>query len=369
MIYKAVKMKKDNGMQWILALEECEKNEDNQEYFVEYEICSEARIPAVLEYGNGFLQCHIFQELDEKGLYTYLVRIKHIQKEYKFDWSSYSKKGYYFENGLIGEILAIFSVYFQARFYLKAQITGDLKFRQRSEYNFQYKRSASFSNFEMFSKQDRYWAEKGGGVSLFLDKIRTINEDYHQNLIQSFFWYTEAIKEIGTDPQLFFIKMVSSAEALLRFIKISPDALEEKINKVIEVGFTKKEADEIKNWFKNRKIGQRFLIFFQKYSTGFFKGGKKRASHCFIKKPELKENVRRIYRARSKYLHEGKNMYVSSDLRGDDAKFYDKDPSRGMFIDRRNIPEGEKLPRTRWFERITNHCLKNFVEELSQSTK
>lgn len=362
-------MKKDNRMQWILALEECEKNEDNQEYFVECEICSEVRIPAVLEYGNGFLQCHILEELNNKGLYTYLVRIKYIQKEYKFDWNGYSKKGYYFENGLIGELLAVFSVYFQVRFYLKAQITGGPEFRQRSKYDFQYKKPTLFSNFEMFSELDRHWTEKESGLSLFLDKIRKIDESYHQNLIQSFFWYSEAIKEIGTNPQLFFIKMVSSVEALLKFIKIHPDTLEEKMNRAIEIGFAKEEANEVISWLKSRKIGQRFSIFFQKYSTGFFKGGRKRASHCFIKKPELDKYTKRIYCARSKYLHEGRSMYVSSDLRGDDAKFYDKDPSGGMLIDRRNIPEGEKLPRTRWFERITNHCLKNFVEELPQSTK
>lgn len=131
----------DNRMQWILALEDLEKAETDQAYFTDYEVCSEVRIPGVLDYSNGSILCSLFQEEDKNGLYTYTIRIKHIYKEYKFDKSKFSKEGYYFKEGLIGELLAIFSIYFQARFFLKASINGNLtpkSGRWRVEKDFRY---------------------------------------------------------------------------------------------------------------------------------------------------------------------------------------------------------------------------------------
>jgi len=357
-------------MQWILTLEECDKKKNGKEYFTEYEICSEVRMPGVLNYGDGYLHCSLFQEANQEGLYIYIVRIKHIEKEYKFNADAYSKEGYYFKNGPIGELMALFSVYFQARFYLKATIIGELapeNIRLRFESEFQYKKPHPLSNFEMFSDQKRNWANEDG-LKLFLDKVKKIDQEYHQNLIQSFFWYAEAIKEIGIDRQLFFIKMVSAVESLLGFIEIPPDDLEKKLTKLIDKGeFTEQESGEIKNWLENRKIGQRFSNFFQNYSNDFFKGGRRKAPQCFIKKEELDKYTKRIYNTRSKYLHTGKPMWVSSDMTVEDAKFWDLDPSLGKMIDRRAFPVSEKLPRTRWFERITNYCLKNFIEEIHKS--
>ncbi len=205
------KRKIDNRMQWVLVVEECKKAKNKKRYFTEYEICSEVRIPGVLNYGNGVLLCSLLQEKNQKKLYTYTVRVKHIEKEFKFDKHSYSKEGYYFENGLIGELIVLFSVYFQARFYLKATVTGELtskSMRRRSENEFQYKTPHPFLNFEMFSDQKRNWAYKDG-VRVFLDTIRELDQEYHQNFIRAFYWYAEAIREIGIDHQLFFIKMVS----------------------------------------------------------------------------------------------------------------------------------------------------------------
>lgn len=362
---KKIRNKIDNRMQWILLLDECEENKNGKEYFTEYEICSEVRIPGVLNYRNGALQCSLLQEMNQLGLYTYAVKIKHIEKEYKFDINNYSKEGYYFNNGLVGELLALFSVYFQSRFYLKATIFGEItptSMRLRTEHDFIYKKPSPLLNFEMFSSQGRNWAHEYG-LKYFLDTIVKLNQKYHQSLIQSFFWYSESIKDIGNDHQLFFIKMVSSMESLLKFIEEPEDSLKEKLTRLGKKEFDKHEFDEIKNWLKNRKISKRFSYFFQKYSDGFFKGGKRKAQHCFIKKGELDAYTKRIYDARSSYLHKGKPMYLSFDMTMEDAKYWDLDPGLGMMIDRKKISVNEKLPRARWFERLTNHCLKNFIKE------
>lgn len=356
-------------MQWILIAEECEKATDKKAYFTEYEICSEVRIPGVFDYGDGIIQCGILQEANQDGLYTYTVRVKHIKKEYKFDEKNFSKEGYFFNDDLIGELITLFSFYFQARFYLKAIVFGTLSsksLRTRDEKDFAYRRPQKLLNIEMFSDNNRNWAY-GNGLKQFLDAIRLIDSKYHQSLIRAFYWYREAIKDIGVNHQLFYIKMVSSVEALLNFVELDSDSLESKMSDLIgNKKFNQQEIDELNNWLRNRKISQRFISFIKKYSKGFCKGGKRRASHCYIKKEDIEKYTKRIYKARSEYLHNGKPMYISFDMGMKEAGTWDLDPSLGMSADRRNIPANEKLPRPRWFERVVNYCLNNFIKEILQ---
>lgn len=99
-------------MEWVLGLERCNHVDDSERlYYTEYEFCSEARIPGVLDYENGAIRCHILEEADRDGLFTYLVRVRCVSEEYKIDGDRYSKRGYYFEEGFIGDLLAIFSVF------------------------------------------------------------------------------------------------------------------------------------------------------------------------------------------------------------------------------------------------------------------
>ena len=228
------RQKIDNRMQWVLKLEELEQAGETPIYFTEYEICSEVRIPGVFTYGDGMLECSLYQEADDNNLYTYILKIKHVEKVFDYDESNYSKDGYYFKEGLVGEIIALFSFYFQARFYLKATITGAMtpqSIRMRLEKKFLYKKindDLTCLNLEMFSNHDRNWC-KDNGLLNFLDSTKTVDEKHHQNLIRAVHWYSVAIKEIGVDHELFFIKMVSSIEALLDISKVESDNLEKKL--------------------------------------------------------------------------------------------------------------------------------------------
>lgn len=365
-------MESDKRMQWILAFDDCQTNDSEKCQYIDYEICTEVRIPGVLEYGN-FLHC-VFYDFDknEDGFYTYIVRIKFPNKKEDFSEDNYSKKGYYFVNGIIGELLVIFSFYFQTRFYLRATISGDISeadTRMRSSYKFNNQKIneslGKLINKEMFSSDsNKNWANED--LKKFLDDIRKINQKYHQGLIRSFYWYSEAIKEVGINHQLFFIKMVSAVEALLIFENFEKDDLHKKIEKLIDGGvFLKNENDELCNWLNNRSISKRFRQFIKKYSVGFFKGGKRKAEHCCIRKNKLDEYLRRIYSARSKYLHEGIPMYLSMDLNDKSTVYWDVDPTQGKMIDRSRIDGKTKLPRTRWFERIVNYSIKKFINTLS----
>lgn len=356
----------DERMGWILLLEECQSiNEDNYS-FIDYEICSEVRIPGVLNYKN-LLLCHIYEERNDNGLYSYILRVRFPEKEFKFDEQKYSKDGYYFSGGIIGELLSIFSFYFRTRFYLRAMITGEIteqETRTRHEYKFDYHKCDVYSNIEMVQDGGRNWAHEHG-LSSFLDDLLLIDQKYHLKLMISLHLYSESIKDIGSDCQLFFIKMVSSVESLLEFIPKDHDHLDKKLSQLVTNGhFSGDEGEQIYSWLNNRSIRQRFCSFFTLYSSGFFKGGKRNAPHCHIRRGDLSNYIKRIYDARSKYLHSGVPMYLSTDLRQKDAMLWDLDPTCGKMSDRRNISSSTKLPRVRWFEGISHHCIQGFIKSL-----
>lgn len=107
-------IKNDNRMGWIRNLEKLSKKETNS-YFVEYEIATECHIAGVLDYSNGIILCGgLTIEKDENGLYHYLLKVKYAGVEEPYYNNKANKKGYYFKDGILGELLSIFSLYFQS---------------------------------------------------------------------------------------------------------------------------------------------------------------------------------------------------------------------------------------------------------------
>lgn len=99
--------------------------------------------------------------------------------------------------------------------------------------------------------------------------------------------------------------MVSSIESLLGEIAVPYDNLDNHLNELSKKqSLNPKEKDVIKERINTRGVKKRFVAFLVLYSKGFFKGGFKKAAHCFIKKSQLEEFAKQIYNARSAYLHE-----------------------------------------------------------------
>ena len=65
------------------------------------------------------------------------------------------------------------------------------------------------------------------------------------------------------------------------------------------------------NLIKTEKSKLKFIRFIEKYSTGCFKGGNWKAKHVKISKKDLPKTLKKIYDARSKYLHNGEAMYLT----------------------------------------------------------
>jgi len=56
--------------------------------------------------------------------------------------------------------------------------------------------------------------EKANGFKEFLDTVRTLDQKVHQDFILACHHYARAVKEVGFDAEMLFIRLVSSIETL-----------------------------------------------------------------------------------------------------------------------------------------------------------
>src|SRR6266404_9565643 len=106
----------DNRMGWIRNLEALA--DGREQYTVEYELGSECRIPGLLDYGDGKIICaamSIDESRDGFRLYNLILRFPLGPGDFN---RQADKEGYYFKGGVLGELLALMSVFFRCRFYL-----------------------------------------------------------------------------------------------------------------------------------------------------------------------------------------------------------------------------------------------------------
>ena len=307
-------------------------------------------------------------EKDHRGLYKYLLKIRFASPEILFSIKNATKKGYLFKEGIPGELLALFSLYFECRFYMLNAFHGELtqsSLKSKWEYNPVYRPCHPQLTKTIFSTHERSFTS---GLSDFLNQVANLDTKYHQKLILATSHYTRALREFGVDEEMVFIRLVSSIEAVSEWAKLKKgdDLFSGKeLKEIIRKGLlSKEEFDELKKLFEVRKSRTKFKRFIQQYSRGFFKGGKFKAPHTKIRKADLEKTLNAIYDSRSEYLHNGQAMYLSHPMRG--GLKWDIDPSSGMIIDKRRFPKSKKLPYGAFFQRLVRHCLLEFIKDVSQ---
>ena len=183
--------------------------------------------------------------------------------------------------------------------------------------------------------------------------------------------YLKALRQVGLDTEMVFIRLVSAVEILSsKYTKIesSADTFQgKKLSEVLDTSKLKEsEKNELEDIFAVRKSRLKFISFIEKYCTGFFKGGQSKAEHCKIRKNKLRPVLSSIYNARSSYLHRGESMYLSSFLRMKEARKWDTDPGGDMIIGNKLFSASEKLPYPHFFESLARQCFLNFLKEKSQ---
>ncbi len=210
----------DNRMGWIRNIEALHAGPVS-EYTAEYEMASESYIPGILDYGNGAILCGpMALYKDSRGLYKYLLKTKYPQSVGAFPTIRAGKKGYLFPAGIHGELISIFSFFFQCRFFLTANYTNELtstRLKLKTEYSPQIKMCKPYFDPDVFPGGERNFST---GLTEFLDVLNRIDAKYHQDLILGFYNYARALREFGIDEEMVFVRLVSSVEAFSEWLKL-----------------------------------------------------------------------------------------------------------------------------------------------------
>lgn len=368
-----MKKQNDNRMLWIRNVESIK--ESDHPCFVEHEFASEVYIPGVLNYENEKILCSLHTlEPDQKGLYHYLIRIRFSPSAGFTVNRAANKKGYYFKGGVFGELMSLFSLHFQCRFYHIASYEGEMTktgLKVKTEYDFSHRRIKKAGDEKIYpeifdSKKERNFAE--AGLTELLNSVRNSDEKKHQGIALASYSYLRGLREIMLDEEMSFIRMVAAIETLSKNHKLkdpkNPLAhLDEPIKEMLNKAKPKSVKDELKLIFaeiaKHQELAQKFVEFITQNSKEFVKKEKDLNSYK-ITSENLEKWLRNIYKGRSSYLHEAEPMHLSRIVRGFEDT--DVDLSHYTTIDNRQYTSSNKLPRIRWFGNIVRACLLNYIK-------
>lgn len=350
-------------MEWIRNVEKLNSHSTSI-YNAEYELASEAYIPGVLDYEDGSILCGVMTfNIDSKGYYKYLLKIRYPYNDETLKAQDATKKGYLFKGGIPGELISLLSLFFQCRFFLLSAYSGDLTstgLKVKTEYSPQLGFCRPSFDPDIFPDGKRNFSI---GIGDFLGKLHQIDAVYHQQIILGSYNYARALREFGIDEEMVFIRLVSAIESFSQWA-----ALDKKddlfngvhLNDILKENvLSEDEKIELESIFNVRKAKAKFKAFIESYSKGFFKGGNFKAPRMRIKKSELSNALDAIYNGRSGYLHRGEILYLSLPMRG--GQKWDTDPTVGMIMGNRRFTAKMKLPYASWFQRLVRHCIMQFI--------
>lgn len=333
---------------------------------VTHEILGEFNITGGVDYydGNILIGGIADGSTSSKGPEYFQVRLTE-NDDTRFNVSQAGKDGYYNFDGVAGELCALMSIHFGTRFYHISTTYGEL-----TKNSIQGRNTFDFLRVDVPSEYDRYVFRREDtfeGFKDFLDTIEKIPEQHHNVVIKACANYNSALKEIGIDHEMVFVRLVSAIESLSKDFQLTKkdDIIHQfDLDKILSP-LEENVRHELEVIFKTRKSRLKFTRFLQQYSKGYFKGGNWRVKRLKIKKEDLEKISKVIYTARSKYLHSGEGMYLSQPDWGGN---FDVDPSVGMLVGKRHFSESEKLPNIEFFERLVRHCILARIKELSRNS-
>ncbi len=359
----------DNRMAWIRAIESLSPAGGPTDS-TEFELASDVEITGVLDYADGRVLCgRLSMERSRTGLYLYTLRLTFPSLNWASGQPPTTRRGYTFRGGPASELLSLFSLYLHCRFYLTAATHGQLTHNSiaiRNEYPFVYHPCPPDLDPVLFSSRQRNFAVD---LPTFLDRVRSLPTEHHQRFMLACYHFARALREVGGDTEMVFIRLVSAVEALSGCVKLhKKDDLfaGAKFQDLIRDEYLASDASaELQKIFEIRKAKTRFKRFVLDNCGGFFKGGNFKARHCRITKAEFPKLLSSVYDARSAYLHKGEPMYLSS-IKPYGTK-WDTDPSMGMEVDQRRYTKDQKMPYPHFFHGIVRHCLLQFLSRAEKA--
>lgn len=349
----------DNRMRFLRLL----TSPEPRAYVNEYEFASEVRITGELNYLNGGLILRLLTtEPNRDGLFKYSMSLA-APAEYRLPRYQASKDGYYFAGGGTDEVLSLSSLYLRCRFFPIATTFRGINGPPitKHENDFSYLQPDRFSDRFIFDTSDRNFVRLEGLFNL----VQRLPENLHHKFANAVRLYALALKEIGVRDDQAFIHLVSSVEILAKDIRLdaSADPLAEWVERLEEaLSDAPEEAkSELANLINLRKSQLKVLAFLNEY-MGELLPPAPAGGHdgCKIYREDLPNTVKRIYKARSKFLHEGTSMYMS--MPRIILVDCDYDVSQGQSIDNRQFEPNDKLPGVFFFENLVRQCLLNYLE-------
>lgn len=301
--------------------------------YYEYEIASECPITGVCDYKDKGVIFLSFLTLnkDTEGLYHYLVRIKSIKEECKIN-NNASENGYAYKS-LIDELMSLMSVFFRCRFYKIATycILSDSN-KIKTTHDIAYRLVNKNLNKHIF---DENFPRNFGDFENFLNLVENLEPNIHLILIRSCDFYLTALREIGIHRDISYIRLVSAIECLLKYYDVKNLSFEEycKKNNFTEEQkhFLKESLSLAKNGNIKSGVQNKFICFIREYSKYFF-DKQNHGPLLYVIEDIFPEILKRIYNARSRYLHDGKPMYLNLEMYNNDKDWH-FDASCGSIID------------------------------------
>jgi len=302
-----------------------------------------------LVYGNTDLKTHEIRLSYPAGTEAAPKRVKH------------TKKGYAHPGGVSGELGDLVSIFFHTRVYITSSSQGQLT--ENSIRSRQLKKVIRGNLPRWYVRHVIQNNSKNFGDFIeFLKSLEKLPKAKHQRFINACANYNLALQQVGISDEMVFVRLVSAVESLSSHLSLSPSeaSLDKKtfqeIIKNIEDENQKSELEEI---FIARKSTQKFKMFVKKYSPSYL-AERTDITYGKITDDEINEILSRIYRARSRYLHTGTPMFISSHW--EDGKM-DMDSTTGMGMGAKWFSENEKLPTIEFFEGLVRHSIMSYLEE------
>jgi hypothetical protein len=350
--------KNDNRMLWVRNLDWL-ANTANP-ILIECELGSEAEITGLLNFGGGAILCAgCTDRPDDTGLYKYILKLRIGNGPNPRPEAT--RRGYVFNDGPWGELTALMSSFFEVRFYMLSMSSSELtttSIKSKREFAPIRRNVRTGLDPVVFDQKARNFAQE---FPSFLLKVSSLDAKYHYPIITAFAHYSKALREIGIDEEMVFVRLVSAVEAVSAHDIASDDIFDGRsLDSLLRKELSTAERDELETIFAVRKAQKKFVAFLERNANGFFKGGRRKVPHASISRSKLPAICKAIYNARSLYLHAGEPMHLSPVMQ-EPQRGWDIDPGGSSTLQDKLFTAGEKLPYPDFFHRLVRHCLMNYV--------
>lgn len=286
-------------------------------------------------------------------------RLLNLRYEYDPDlfreqWRSASRDAYYHGGGLADEIVSLASLFLRTHLSLGPRV--------RLDDDPEWIRLGHSGHIDPGLVRDR---TDLGELENWFPLVEGLPDKVWQPFILSVRLYHQAIGMIEQDPDLAYLTLVSAVEVLAEehpVGDVSLSDLDEGLARVVARVRPNDLREEIRNRIINREhfTRRRFRRFVIDYTGQGFWEHKERPDVGRIEESDLPELLNRIYDQRSRTLHTGEPF--PPNIERPPMQGAEMSPSRGMSKTGRRWEPDEYVPHPHFFERLVNHCLKEYLK-------